>query len=76
MSHEYKIGEVFLDTENFEKPKRVKCIEDKIGEGCSKCIYIGDLDSVFYCERIICTGRESSDGISRIYLQTDEPLTK
>ena len=37
---EHKIGEVFLDAENFNPPKKVKCVKGKSGtDDCEHCCY-------------------------------------
>jgi len=57
---ERKIGEVFLDSENFVAPKKVKCVKFTT---CKTCIYQGS----FSCKKIICTGEQ--------FIETNEPLT-
>ena len=71
---EHKIGEVFLDTENFNPPKKVKCVENSIGyHACELCSY--DM----LCEKddgkILCTyyERQSEDDV--MFIETTEPLT-
>lgn len=64
----YKIGQVFEDTENFEQPKRLKCVD-----ACdtSKCAYEGCV-----CDDIGCLSNENDDGIDRMFIETEEPVTE
>ena len=57
---EHKIGEVFLDTESFKEPKKVKSVRFTT---CKSCIYQG-----FHgCQDRVCIGVH--------FIETDEPLT-
>ena len=68
---EHKIGEVFLDAENFNPPKKVKCVKGKSGtDDCEHCCY-NSCD----CKLVRCLGEENEDGLYRYFIETKEPLT-
>jgi len=63
---EHKIGEVFLDTEKFHEPKKVKRIQgSNLKSNCRLCVYYGK--SAKICANVFCEGV--------FYIETDEPLT-
>jgi hypothetical protein len=65
---EYRIGEVFEDAENFDPPKRLKCVEDGGGmDFCYKCILSGR-----YCH--LCVPEERSDKKYVHFIETTEPI--
>lgn len=65
---QYKINEVFEDTENFPEPKRLKCIPfvDFVNN-CKKCVYL-KLPQEF-CNKMRCFEPEL------YFIETTEPLT-
>jgi len=67
---QYKINQVFLDTENFPEPKRLKCVEEK-GDWCVGCAYEVS-DSL--CDHIFCSKIERMDESNVYFIETDEPL--
>ena len=72
---QYKINEVFMDTEHFNPPKRVKCVADIGLEHCnSDCVYKKDR----LCDDIPCCvfNDEIGDDILMSFIETDEPLTE
>ncbi|MFA6809058.1 MAG: hypothetical protein WCR27_08700 [Eubacteriales bacterium] len=62
---EHKIGEVFLDTENFEEPKRLKCVEDTKYINCGKCAYCGMYGCII----------DYAEDCNEYFIETNEPLT-
>jgi hypothetical protein len=56
---EYRIGEVFEDAENFDPPKRLKCVKFTT---CKLCAYRGRSS----CIKILCTGVH--------FIETTEPI--
>jgi len=70
---EHKIGEVFLDTENFKESKKVKCVKEKVKKGyyvkCFKCAY----DGSGACITCLPVQREDNTGV--YFIETTEPLT-
>jgi len=70
---QYKIGEVFMDTEHFKEPKRVKCVEDNGStDDCLNCLY--DRNKACYRNEVKCGDRK--DGKVVHFIETDEPLTE
>ena len=68
MKH-YKLNEVFLDTENFHEPKRLKCVK---GIECANmCAYWKSR----MCHKIACANGETKDGDNKYFIETNEPLT-
>ena len=64
---QYKIGEVFLDTDNFPKPKKLKCV--KFNQTCDACIY-----GFNHCGTMIPFKRPCENG-QIMFIETNEPLT-
>lgn len=66
---EYKTGEVFEDSEYFNPPKRLKCVE---GDYCNQCAY----NQTSPCDnKIPCTPIYRKDLKDVYFIETNEPLT-
>ena len=70
---EYKIGEVFLDTDNFPKPKKLKCVKDNDELLCHLCAY--NYNHHYLCKNVNCLKCERLDNNSVYFIETKEPLT-
>ena len=70
---QYNLNQVFLDTENFSEPKRLKCVEDTTGSKniCSLCIY----SDVCAKPKHIARCMNPIYGTYDYFIETDEPLT-
>ena len=65
---EHKIGEVFIDTKNFQEPKMMKCIEEQERFLCNGCVHLLDNRCIISNARNCLTGRI-------IFIETNETLT-
>jgi hypothetical protein len=70
---EYRIGEVFEDAENFDPPKRLKCVEidDSARSACASCAY-GTRESCV--DFMACYFREREDLENVRFIETTEPI--
>jgi hypothetical protein len=67
---EYSIGEIFEDSENFNPPKRIKCVENV---GClDSCVYRSYANCSLFPK---CTISERKDHRSVVFIETEEPLS-
>jgi hypothetical protein len=65
---EYSIGEIFEDSENFNPPKRIKCVKYNTCGGCIDCVYR-------YSCKVRCMAIERSDYKCVYFIETSEPLS-
>lgn len=69
---QYNLNQVFIDTENFSEPKRLKCVPDEYEKlSCYSCVY-DNLD----CNILECLPHNRADKIGVHFIETDEPLTE
>lgn len=73
---EHKIGEVFPDNENFDEPKKIKCVEtenDRLTPKCYNCVYDGFCMDMRVVPECVKEERYAEDDV--YFIETDQPLT-
>jgi hypothetical protein len=79
MMTEHKIGEVFLDIENFNQQKRLKCVDKDKETQCKPCVYwrtgihISESRCLNYSQ--CCYNYQRKDSENVVFIETTEPLT-